>query len=84
MKRGHSLISLFLLISIIGVLTLTTSAYVNCKDFCPDEFLDLGLACHPQILPALSPSLNTHPLLRPSLKTLYFQRVNLLTTFMRC
>jgi hypothetical protein len=75
---------LVLLISIIGVLTLSASEYVNCTDFYPDEFLDLGLACQPQVLPVLSLSLNTHPLHRAPLKTLYFQRANLLTTFLRC
>jgi hypothetical protein len=84
MKENHFLTSSVLLISIVGVLTLSASAYVNCRDFYPDEFLDLGLACQPQILPVLSLSLNTHPLHRLALKTLYFQRVNFLTTFMRC
>jgi hypothetical protein len=84
MKENHFLPSSVLLITIIGVLTLSALEYVNCRDFYPDEFLDLGLACQPPNLPVLSLSLNTHPLHRAPLKILYFHRVNLLTTFMRC
>jgi hypothetical protein len=84
MKENHFLTSSALLFTIIGVLTLSASEYVNCRDFHPDEFLDLGLAWQPWVLPVLSLSLNTHPLHRAPLKTLYFYRVSLLTTFMRC
>jgi hypothetical protein len=84
MKGNHFLTSSVLLISFVGLLTLTPSAYVHCQHFYPDEFLDLGLAYQPPNLLVPSFSLNPHPLLHFFLKTLYFQRVNLLTTFMRC
>lgn len=84
MKALRFLISLFLLISIFGSLALTASEYVDCNNPYPDEFLDLALECQGPISPVFAPQLNTHPLLLHPLKTLYFQRDNLLTTFLRC
>jgi hypothetical protein len=84
MGEDHFLTSSVLLISIIGVLTLSTSAYVNCGDFHPDEFMDLDLACQPQVLPVLFQFLNTSPFHRATLKTLCFRQAYFLTTFMRC
>ena len=84
MKRGHCLIVLGLLISVIGGIALTLSEWVSCKESYPDELLDLGLTCQDPILHGLAPHRNTHPLLILSLRIFYFQRVNLLTTFLRC
>jgi len=84
MKRLHCLINLVLLISIVGSLGLTASAYVDCKDFYPDEFLDLALAWQYPILDVLVPQRNTHPLLLRCFKIVHLQRLNLLTPFLRC
>ena len=84
MKGNHRIISLALLISIIGCLGLTASEYVDCKDYYPDEFLDLGMARQYPIFPVLGPHQNTHPLLFLSLKIFYFQRANLLISILRC
>lgn len=84
MKRNHCLISVVLLISILGVLALTGLEYVDCKNIYPDQFLDLSLAWQHPTLPVFAPYRNTHPLLLRSMKILSFQRVNLLTTFLRC
>jgi hypothetical protein len=78
------MIILFLLICIVGDLALTTSEYVNCKDLCPDEFLDFALVCQGPTLPVLASYRNTHPLLLWSLKRSSFRETNLLTIFMRC
>jgi hypothetical protein len=84
MKKNNWLISSVLLMSVAGVLTLTPPAYVNCGDFHPNEFLDLDLACQPQVLPVLFQFLNTSPFHRATLKTLCFRQAYFLTTFMRC
>ena len=84
MRGRNYLLGSVLLISVIGALALTTSSYVACKDFYPDEFLDLGLLCQHPIFPVFAPHLNTHPALLPSLNTYHLQKANLLTTFMRC
>jgi len=52
-----------MLISIIGVLVLTPSAYPDCKDPYPDEFLDLPVVCGFLILPVFAPRRNAHPFL---------------------
>jgi hypothetical protein len=84
MKGKSRLINLILLISIIGVLALTASTCVDCKDFYPDEFLDLALARQSPIIPVLAPYLNTHPYLLHPLKIFYFGRVDLPTSILRC
>ena len=84
MKALRFLVTLVLLISIFGALALTASEYVDCKNPFPDEFLDIALECQGPILPVFAPQLNTHPLLIHSSKIFYFQRDNLLTTFLRC
>jgi len=67
-----------------GSLALTASTYVDCKDFYPDEFLDLALACQYPILPVFAPHRNTHPFLLYCLKGFYFKRIALLTPILRC
>jgi len=84
MKVSRFLAALFLLISIFGGLAFTASEYVDCKNFYPDEFLDFALECHYPILPIFAPYWNTHPLLLHSFKIFYFQRDDLLATFLRC
>jgi len=84
MKRHRGLINLVLLISIAGSLGLTASTYVDCKDFYPDEFLDLALAWQYPILHVYAPQRNTHPLLLRCFKIFHLQRLSLLTTFLRC
>jgi hypothetical protein len=84
MKKNNWLISALLLVSVAGVLGLTTPNYAGCEDFYPDEFLDLGLLCQHPTLPVISPRLNTHPPVLLSIKVFHFQKVNLLTPFMRC
>ncbi len=84
MKGNKCLINLLLLISITGVLALTASEYVSCKDISPDEFLDLAVASQYPISPAFAPRLNTHACLLRSLKIFYFQKINFLTAILRC
>jgi hypothetical protein len=84
MERNYYLIHLVLLISVVRVLTLTTSECVDCKDFYPDEFLDLALACRSPIIPVFAPYLNTHPYLLHPLKVFYFGRIDLPTSILRC
>jgi hypothetical protein len=74
MKGKYCLIGFVLLVSIIGVLALTASEYVDCRDFNSDEFLDLALASEYTILPIFDPHLNTHSILISPLKIFYFQR----------
>jgi len=83
-KENNSLINLVLLISIIGVLSLTASQYVDCKDIYPDEFLDLALAWQYPVLPVFAPHRNTHPFLLRFIKMFYLRRFNLFTIFLRC
>jgi len=84
MKRKYGLLSYVLLISTMGVLLLTASEYVDCKDFYPDEFLDLALAWQYPILSVFVPQLNNHPYIFHSLKGLYFKRIDLLNPILRC
>jgi len=84
MKKNNWLTSSVLLMSVLGVLGLTTPSYVSCEDFYPDEFLDLGLLCKHPILPVLAPRLDTHPSDLPSVKTLDFQKPKPLSTVLRC
>jgi hypothetical protein len=84
MKKNSFLINVVLLISIIGVLGLTPSHYVGCKDIYPDEFLDLAMAWQYPILPVFAPHRNTHPSFLHFTKMVYLQRVDLLITCLRC
>ncbi len=84
MKGKYCLTNLVLLGSIIGCLSIGPVDFVDCKDLLPDEILDFALVSENPILPVFSPHLNTHPGLFHSLKTLYFQRDNLLSTILRC
>jgi hypothetical protein len=84
MRGKRCLINLVLLISIGGVLALTASTCVDCKDFYPDEFLDLALASRGPIIPVFAPYLNTHPYLLQTLKIFYFGRIDLPTSILRC
>ena len=84
MRRNYGLISFVLLISTVGVLLLTASEYVGCKDFYPDEFLDLALAWQYPSLIVFAPYLDNHPYLYHSLKGSYFRRIDLLTPVLRC
>ncbi len=84
MKENICLINLVLLISIIGGLALTASAYVGCKDISPDEFLDLAVASQYPISPVFAPRLNAHAYLLHALRTFHLQGINLLTAILRC
>jgi hypothetical protein len=84
MKGKYCLISFVLLISIIGVLALSASEYVDCKGFYPDEFLDLALAWQCPISTVFARHLDTHPYLLYSLKIFDFRRIDLLTPILRC
>jgi hypothetical protein len=84
MKGKYFLLNFVLLISIIGVLALTASEYVDCKGFYPDEFLDLALAWEYPILPVFAPHLNTYSYLFRSVKIFYFQRMDLANPILRC
>ncbi|HVP76687.1 MAG TPA: hypothetical protein VMV04_02225 [Thermodesulfobacteriota bacterium] len=84
MKKNNWLTSSILLVSVVGVLGLTTPSYVGCEDFFPDEFLDLGLLCQHPVLPILTPHLNTYPSHLSSVKTADSQKLRLLTIIMRC
>jgi len=83
-KENKFLINLVLLISIIGVLSLTAPQYVDCKEIYPDEFLDLALAWQYPILPVFAAHRNTHPFLLLFTKMFYLERFGLLTIFLRC
>jgi hypothetical protein len=84
MKGKYCLLNFVLLISIIGVLVLTASEYIDCNDLCPDEFLDLALAWQYPILPVFVPHLNNHPYLLHSSNSFYLERIDLLTFALRC
>jgi len=84
MKGKYCLISFVLLISIIGVLGLTASEYVDCKGFYPDQFLDLALAWQYPILPVFARHLDTPFYRLHSLKIFDFQKIYLLTPILRC
>lgn len=71
------------MISTIGILALTASDYVDCKDFYADELLDLGLASEYPVLPVFAPHLNTHPIPIGHVKIVYFQRISSLSTVLR-
>ena len=80
----NHLIGLLLLTSILGVLAFTASDYVVCHDDFPDEFLDLVVASPSPVLPVFAPQLNIHPYGLRSLKALLLQKVNFLTSVLRC
>jgi len=84
MKEINCLISLILLISVIGVLASTASAYVDCKNLCPDEFLDLAAESPSPIVPVFASILNTHLCLLRCLKIFHFQKMCPLTAILRC
>jgi len=84
MRAFRFSVTLFLLISIFGSLALTSSQYVGCKDFYPDEFLDLAFEYQYPVLPIFAPYRNTHPLVLHSFQISYFLRDNHLTTLLRC
>ncbi len=84
MKKNYHLISSVLLGIVTGVLALTASSYVDCKDLSPDEFLDLASEPQYSILPVFSPHQNTHPMLHRLLKIFYLRGVNFFTAIIRC
>jgi len=65
-------------------LALTASEYVDCKDLCPDEFLDLAMEPSSPILPVFASSLNTHFYLLLPLKIFDFPQTSLFTAILRC
>ena len=83
MKGNRCLVNLVLLIAMTGSLALTASTYVDCKDFYPDEFLDLGLLCQHPILPVFTPHLNTYPSKLFSVKISDSQKLEFLSTVLR-
>ena len=83
MNKTNWLIRLFLLLSVVGALGLTTPNYVGCENFYPDEFLDLGLLCQHPILPVFTPHLNTYPSERFSVKISDSQKLEFLSTVLR-
>jgi len=84
MRKKNRFIDLLLLISILGVLAFTTNDYAVCNDGFPDEFLDLAVACPTSVFPAFTRHLNIHPYVLKSLKGLFLQKVNFLTSPLRC
>jgi len=84
MKGNYRLINFLLFIGMMGVLAITSSAYVSCKTFLVDEFLDIALASPNQNSTVLPLHLNTCPLLLCSLKIIHLQKINLLTNLLRC
>jgi hypothetical protein len=84
MKGKYCLLNFVLLISIIGVMVVTASEYIDCKDIYPDEFFDLALTWQYSILPVFVPHLNNHPYLLHSSNSFYLERIDLLTPVLRC
>jgi hypothetical protein len=84
MKKNNWLISWFLLLSVVGLLNLTTPDWVGCHDFYPDEFLDLGLLSQDSILPLFASRLNTNPSNLFFVKKSGFQKITFLATVLRC
>jgi hypothetical protein len=84
MKKNNWLMTWLFLMSVAGVLCLTTPEYTSREDSYPDEFSDLGLLCKHPILPVLSPHPNTYPSDLPSVKTFEFQKPKPLSTVLRC
>jgi len=78
------LLTYLLLGGIFGLLAFTASDYVDCKDLGPDEFLDLAFESHQFISPVLNLNSNPQPFFFRSLRTLHFQRADLLAHFLRC
>jgi len=84
MKKNNWLIGSLLMLSVAGVLGLTTPSYVGCEDSYPDEFLDLGLLCQHPILPVLTSRLETYPCNPSPVKISDSQKPKLLSTVLRC
>ena len=84
MKGDNRSINLLLLISMLGVLTLTAHEYVVCQSDLPDEFLELAVTFQRPTLPVFAPLLNNHPSLIRPLKTFSFLRTDLRATSLRC
>jgi hypothetical protein len=84
MKGNYRLINFLLFISMMGILAITSSAYVSCETFQADEFLDIALASPNQNPTVLPLHLNNCPLLLRSLKIIHLQKINLLTKLLRC
>ena len=84
MKKNNWLTSSILLVSVVGVLSLTTPSYAGCEDFFPDEFLDLGLLCQHPVLPILPLHLETYPCNPSPVKISDSQKPKLLSTVLRC
>jgi len=78
------LLTYLLLGGIFGLLAFTASDYVDCKDLDPDEFLDLAFESHQFISPVLNPYLKTQPFFFRSLRTIHFQKPDLLAHNLRC
>ena len=84
MRKNNRFLNLLLLISILGVLAFTATDYVVCNDDFPDEFLDLAVACSAPVLPVFATQLNIHPDVLKSLNAILLQKVNFLTSVLRC
>ncbi len=84
MKGKYCSITFVLLIGIFGALALTSSEYVDCKGFYPDQFLDFASVWQYPILSVFARRLDAHSYRFHSLKIFNFQRIDLLTPILRC
>ena len=84
MRKNTRLFTLLLLISMVGVLALTTSECISCTDDFPDEFSDLAVAWQNPILTVFDFHLNPNPFLVSFLKIFFSQRTILNTSSLRC
>ena len=82
--KNPYLLTYLLLGGIFGLLAFTASDYVDCKDLRPDEFLDLAFESHQFTSPVLNPRLNTQVFFFRSLRTIHFQKADLLANLLRC
>lgn len=84
MKKVHGLIGLIVLISLNAALILTAPDYAACKTMYPDEFLDLAQVCQITLSPDLVHRGNALCFFPGSPMGIYFNRVDLLSTCLRC
>ncbi len=84
MKRNYRVVNFVLFCSVAGAIALTASAFVACGGLNPDEFLDLAQTCQNPFLPILAFHWRTNPLYSRFWEIIYCNRINLLSTLLRC
>lgn len=84
MKGNSTTLNLLLALAMMGVLALTTPAYITCSDDLPDEFLELRLVLPCTVLPTLASALMLHSLSHSLTELEVFMRMALFPIVLRC